>query len=521
MSIAFNCPSCSAPLDVDDEKRSVRCPYCQNTVVVPAELRNLDEHAASPAAPQILSMEMDLGSLIGQATRFRDVIDLARSGKKIEAIKLYRQLTGLGLKESKDAVEALTAGQTITVTSTSLAEPFVSQAEAAERSEKLAALDQVAQLVREGNKIEAIKVYRQTFDSSLAEAKTAVERIEAGEYMTVQNMALGSPYIPQIIPPQAVKASVATTAAAAGGVGCFAWVIGIMIVLSIIVPVFFAFTSPGGPLAGLWNQINPAAYARVVKSFGSEGTGPGLFSDPRAVAVDSEGFIYVAEFSDGRIQRFNSAGEYQSQWNIGDDSYTPAMIALRDGSVYVISSGKIQHYAGATGENLGSLEFDEDYYFDFIALSPEGKLVAVVLGETILRFDSQGKLELASPRAISTVSNDAELDTQIAVDGLGNIYALGTFNDAVFKFSPEGRFITRFGSDGDEPGQFSAPGAIAVDGQGRVYVSDMKGIQVFDSEGRYLDKISTEGYVFGMTITTNNQLVAVSNTPKVYIYDLP
>jgi hypothetical protein len=49
----------------------------------------------------------------------------------------------------------------------------------------------------------------------------------------------------------------------------------------------------------------------------------------------------------------------------------------------------------------------------------------------------------------------------------------------------------------------------------------MKGIQVFDSDGRYLDKIPADGFVFGMTITANNQLVAVSNRPKVYIYSLP
>jgi ATP-dependent Clp protease ATP-binding subunit ClpC len=36
-----------------------------------------------------------------------DVADLARSGQKIEAIKLYRERTGAGLKESKDYVESL------------------------------------------------------------------------------------------------------------------------------------------------------------------------------------------------------------------------------------------------------------------------------------------------------------------------------------------------------------------------------------------------------------------------------
>jgi ribosomal protein L7/L12 len=36
-----------------------------------------------------------------------DVVALARAGKKIEAIKRYRELTGLGLREAKDAVDAI------------------------------------------------------------------------------------------------------------------------------------------------------------------------------------------------------------------------------------------------------------------------------------------------------------------------------------------------------------------------------------------------------------------------------
>jgi ribosomal protein L7/L12 len=36
-----------------------------------------------------------------------EVVALARSGQKIEAIKRYRELTGAGLAEAKQAVEAL------------------------------------------------------------------------------------------------------------------------------------------------------------------------------------------------------------------------------------------------------------------------------------------------------------------------------------------------------------------------------------------------------------------------------
>jgi len=37
-----------------------------------------------------------------------DVRDLVRAGKKIEAIKCYRAIHGVGLKEAKDAVERMT-----------------------------------------------------------------------------------------------------------------------------------------------------------------------------------------------------------------------------------------------------------------------------------------------------------------------------------------------------------------------------------------------------------------------------
>lgn len=38
------------------------------------------------------------------------IADALRAGNKIEAIKLHREATGLGLKESKDEVEAIEAG---------------------------------------------------------------------------------------------------------------------------------------------------------------------------------------------------------------------------------------------------------------------------------------------------------------------------------------------------------------------------------------------------------------------------
>ena len=40
-------------------------------------------------------------------TATAEIIALLRMNRKIEAIKLYRQMTGLGLKEAKDAIDRM------------------------------------------------------------------------------------------------------------------------------------------------------------------------------------------------------------------------------------------------------------------------------------------------------------------------------------------------------------------------------------------------------------------------------
>jgi hypothetical protein len=101
------------------------------------------------------------------------------------------------------------------------------------------------------------------------------------------------------------------------------------------------------------------------------------------------------------------------------------------------------------------------------------------------------------------------------------VYALGTFNEAVFKFGPDGKFIDQFGASGDGPGMLDSPMAIAVDGQGRVYVSELVGpIKIYDSGGQYLDSIDVQA--FGMRFDDDDNLYVASRTRVLkYEIDLP
>lgn len=249
--------------------------------------------------------------------------------------------------------------------------------------------------------------------------------------------------------------------------------------------------------------------------FGSEGTGPGYFKDARSIAVDGEGRIYVGEYSGGRIQVFDPSGKFITQWIANAETPMRSLAVDRKGAVYVAQRGEIKKYEGTTGQQTGSVSYAGGSGFDDVKILPDGSLLAAWVRagrDDIVRLDPSGRPTLVLNKAISGQSRRAELDMRVAANGAGDIYALGTFNRAVFKFSPDGRYITRFGGDGDEAGQFRAPSAIAVDNQGRVYVTDFKGVQIFDGEGRYIDVFDVEGAASGLAFTDKNELYVVART---------
>lgn len=256
------------------------------------------------------------------------------------------------------------------------------------------------------------------------------------------------------------------------------------------------------------------AFVSTVLEFGSEGIGPGMFKDARNVAVDGDGYIYAGDYTGGRIQVFDPAGKFVTQWTADPRMPLRALAADRRGTVYVVQSGKIQRFEGRTGRSLGVVEYAGGNGFDDVVVTADGGLVAVYdrNADDIVKFDSSGRVTRVIKKAISGQTDRSELNMRVAVDGLGNIYALGTFNNAVLKFTPEGRFVTQFGGDGDESGQFRAPHAIAADGQGRVYVSDFKGVQVFDSNGRYIDTFDTKPSAFGVLFNDRDELFIAART---------
>jgi sugar lactone lactonase YvrE len=238
---------------------------------------------------------------------------------------------------------------------------------------------------------------------------------------------------------------------------------------------------------------------------GTAGPLPGEFDLPSGIAADAAGNVYVADFRNGRLQEFDSSGNF-----------------LR-----VIGTG---------GGHGGELNFPEDVITD----SAGNLYVADNGNNRIEKFDSHGNFVLAFGKDVvtgggtgfeictvaancksglqGTLGGELTEPSAVAVDGDGNIYAADSDSHRIEKYDPSGNFLGAFGKDvnsadigtgfevctvaanckagiaGDRAGAFNFPKGVATDAAGNVYVSDLENnrIQKFDSSGQFLRAVGKD-----------------------------
>jgi len=259
--------------------------------------------------------------------------------------------------------------------------------------------------------------------------------------------------------------------------------------------------------------------AHFLLAWGAEGDEPGEFEFPIGIAVNRSDKILVADHYNHRVQKFDRAGKFLSQFKVLPN---PGGIALDTaGNIYVSHfqaskrsditphrvsvyspEGKQLHAWGKTGTGPG--EFN---YPGGLAVAPNGHIYVAdqtnhrvqVLGPGGTFLTTWGKYGSKPGEFGGNTNNMSRTGGPdfLALDRQGNIYATGGMDGRVQKFTADGKFLLAFGENEDRPGSFGrdfeslgtmhGPIGICIDAQDRLWISAAGGrIQQFTADGRYL-----------------------------------
>jgi DNA-binding beta-propeller fold protein YncE len=196
---------------------------------------------------------------------------------------------------------------------------------------------------------------------------------------------------------------------------------------------------------------------KLLRQWGSSGTGDGQLSWPGGLAVSREGRVYVADQTNRRVQVFDAGGKFLAKWgeygtkpgqfggNVGPRSRVggPQFVALDSaGNVYTTegSVGRVQKF------------------------TPDGKFL-LAWGDNQDKPGSFGggfggfKASLQGPIGICIDKKDRVWVSAVC--------------GRVQQFTRDGKYLRGFGAtQGTRPGQFLAPHGLALDSRGNLYVVD-------------------------------------------------
>jgi len=211
---------------------------------------------------------------------------------------------------------------------------------------------------------------------------------------------------------------------------------------------------------------------------GGMGTWGAQFNEPRGIAMDAQGNIYIADFRNSRIQKFDRLGKFVAAWGEGGQG-----------------PGQFKDPCG-------------------VAVDAKGQVyVADTFNNRIQVFDGNGKYILHfeggfyAPRGI-------------AVDGRGGIWVADSGNGLVKLFSAKGEQLKVIGKRGQGEGEFNGPNSVAIDPKGKVYVADTgnKRVQILDKEGNYMSEFKVDGWQQGYY---NEPYLDVDDRGDIYLTDPP
>ncbi|WP_340820388.1 hypothetical protein [Methanolobus sp. WCC4] len=232
-------------------------------------------------------------------------------------------------------------------------------------------------------------------------------------------------------------------------------------------------------------------YVNFETKWGTAGTGDGEFDTTGGVVVDSEGYVYVADSGNHRIQKFDSNGNFIDKWNVSmdDSSWLSDIDIDQDNNLYVLVNYPLQIQKFDSDGNFICSWDNSLTYGDYRSITVDNN--GYIFGGPFDIFNSSGK-QIGN---MVYTGGDTVFESlaAMAISPDGYFYMTDGYdwsNNGIFKFDPNGTFITRWGSEGSLVNNFSWPEALEVDPYGYVYIADTGNshIEKFSSDGFFITR---------------------------------
>ncbi len=223
-----------------------------------------------------------------------------------------------------------------------------------------------------------------------------------------------------------------------------------------------------------------------ITRWGSPGTAAGQFDKPYGVGTDASGDVYVADWDNDRVQKFDGTGNVLPGWSVTAFALHRPYDAATDaaGNVYIVDSyNHALRKVDANGNPIGSWGGygSGDGQFKY----PAGVTVDAVGNVFVADYDNNRIQKFTPGGAFITkwgsygTGNSQFIQPRgIAVNSSGNVYVADSANNRIQKFSGTGSFIEKWGSLGGGEGQFNYPSGVTIDADGKIYVADTKNDRV-------------------------------------------
>ena len=209
-----------------------------------------------------------------------------------------------------------------------------------------------------------------------------------------------------------------------------------------------------------------------ISGFGGDGdeASSAQLAEPSGIVVDRTGNLYIADTKNNRIRRVSAAGIITTVAGLGTQGFSG------DGGPAV--SAQIASPSAVAVDSAGSLFIADSGNNRIRKVTPAG-VISTIAGIGTAGFSGDGGM--ATNAQLSLAGSSETLSTGLVVDPIGNVYIADTGNHRIRKVSRDGTITTvagasvrGFSGDGDQPtsAQFFNPSGIAVDRIGNVFISD-------------------------------------------------